>query len=149
MKHIAYIIFFLLLPMTMIAQSREGKERIRTIKIGLISERLNLTPEQAAKFWPVYNRLQDELKVVRRDFKQKYKQSNPGSDEHMAREYVVDNIEYKQAELNLHKKYKEEFLKIITAQQLASLYQAERDFKTMLLKQLKENKANKAPASAR
>jgi hypothetical protein len=139
MKYIAYIALFLLLPAIAMAQKPSG-ERIRTIKIGYMSERLHLSPEQATKFWPVYNKYQDELKAARRELKQKYKTANPGSNEQMAREFVADNFEYKQTELNIQKKYKDEMMKIITPQQLAVLYQAERDFKTILLKQLKENK---------
>lgn len=147
MKKLVYILMALLLQCTVLMAQPQKSERIRTIKIGFISERLDLSTEQAAKFWPVYNRYQDELKTVRKEFKQKYKAANPGSDADMARQFVADNIEYKEAELNLQKKYKNELLKIISAQQLATLYQAERDFKTMLLKQLKDNRGRKAPAS--
>lgn len=141
MRRTVCILYFLLLPVTILLAQSSKSENIKNLKISFISERLNLTPEQATKFWPVYNNGQDELEEIRNKFKKKYKARNPGSDAKVAREYVTDNIEVEQAELNSRKKYKNELLKIITPQQLAALYQANRDFKTMLLKQLMENKA--------
>ena len=34
---------------------KESKEKIRTLKIAYISNQLNLTSNEAEKFWPIYN----------------------------------------------------------------------------------------------
>lgn len=35
------------------------------MKIAFLTRRLNLTPDEAKKFWPVYNQFSDELKNIR------------------------------------------------------------------------------------
>ena len=41
--------------------SEEKKERIEAMKIGFLTEQLNLTPDEAKVFWPVYDQYQGEL----------------------------------------------------------------------------------------
>ena len=36
-------------------QRDKARENIKAIKVGYLTEKLKLTPEQATKFWPVYN----------------------------------------------------------------------------------------------
>ena len=111
-------------------------ERIKALKVAFITEKINLKADQAEKFWPVYNRYEKERRDIKRGYLANYTKHNPTSDPHTAHEYIDANIEYQEHVLNLKKKYKDELLKIISAQQLAQLYDAERDFKKMLLKEL-------------
>jgi phosphoribosylamine-glycine ligase len=43
--------------------------------------------------------------------------------------------------LDLRKKYKDEFLKVISPQQLATLIESEKEFKRLLLQQMKDRRA--------
>lgn len=120
-------------------QGNEEQQRIRAYKVKLITERLKLSDEQATKFWPVYTRYESERKGIWRSFKQKYQEKNPGNtDREKARQYINDNIEYQEQIVEVKKKYKDEMLKVISPQQLAALYQAERDFYNDLIKQLRD-----------
>ncbi len=112
-------------------------EEIRALKVSFITERLHLTPEQASRFWPEYNKYQDELRAVRRSFREKYQEQNKQATREQAREFIEASLEYQQEALELKKKYKDVLLKTITPEQLAQLYDAERDFKKMLIEQLK------------
>jgi len=51
-----------------VAQPQNAREKIEAAKIALITERLNLTPEQAQKFWPVYNEYSKKQQELRRTF---------------------------------------------------------------------------------
>src|SRR5690349_1590865 len=42
------------------------REQIATLKIGFITQKLNLTPEEAKVFWPVYNQYDEELEQLRK-----------------------------------------------------------------------------------
>ena len=42
-------------------QKRSNKEKIRTLKIGYITEQLDLTEDEAQKFWPIYNLFDKKL----------------------------------------------------------------------------------------
>jgi hypothetical protein len=129
--------------LTGIAQPRsERGEKIRAIKHEFITERIHLTQAQGDRFWPIYNRYENELRSVRKGFASKYPNQHAARDEHQSRKYIDDNIEFKEERLKLEKKYKNEFLKVISAQQLAQLYEAERDFKRMLIENLKKRRDN-------
>jgi hypothetical protein len=41
----------------------ERREQIESMKIAFLTKRLDLTPEEAKKFWPVYNQYSEELDV--------------------------------------------------------------------------------------
>lgn len=140
MRKIGYIIIALLTLATAV-QAQPGRriERVRAIKVAYITDKLELTTEQSAKFWPIYNRFEDE----RFDIVRQYRRGNvadPATDESLRS--VDDDIEMQEKMLALRKKYKDEFLKVITPKQLAALIDAEREFKRMLLQQLKERREN-------
>jgi len=129
---------FLLAPTTH-AQGRGG-ERIHAIKVGFITDRLNLSSEQATRFWPVYNQYENDKTAARRAFRQEYQQAKTTGKLNDPEQFIDDNLDYQQQLLDLNKSYKSAFLKVISAQQLARLYEAERDFKKMLLQQLRNRR---------
>lgn len=113
------------------------RDRIKALKIAYITEHVNLSAEQAERFWPVYNRFESEMHNLHRGFMEKYRSDNPNTDRRTAHEYIDANLDFQEQALELKKKYKDEFLKVISAQQVADLYRAERGFKEMLLKELR------------
>ncbi|WP_348747686.1 hypothetical protein [Tenacibaculum sp. 190524A02b] len=55
-KHILLILSFLFLGLALQAQKgRRDYKKIRAYKMAFISEKLDLTEEEAQKFWPIYN----------------------------------------------------------------------------------------------
>ena len=119
-----------------------GLERIHAAKMAYITDKLRLTSEQSANFVPVYNEYEHELREIRRSFKDKYRQGGgQDMDDETARHYIDDNLDYQQKVLDLKKKYNDRFLKVLTPQQVADLYQAEREFKQMLLQRVKQRRS--------
>lgn len=106
------------------AQSGNGhrQEKIQALKIAYITQRLKLAPAEAEKFWPVYNQYNDEIRALR--------SSNKDTD-------VLDN---EQKLLDIRKKYKSQFENILGPQRMNNVYNAERDFRNLLIKRLKEQK---------
>lgn len=152
MKHLFLII--LLFTNTILfaqPQSQQNKfERIHAAKVSYITDRLHLTADQSARFWPVYNQYDDALKSLRKEYFDKYTNSKtlPGS-EAESRKYVEDDFAFQEAQLALKKKYRDEFQKVLSAQQLAQLYQAERDFKKLLVQELQERQSTGKPGNKR
>src|SRR4051812_43224233 len=56
-------------------------EKIKTMKIGFLTERLNLSPEEAKSFWPVYNKYQDEIEVLRKAHRENLQKVRDNFDE--------------------------------------------------------------------
>lgn len=114
-------------------QGHKKDEQIRQLKIEFVTQQMKLTPQQTQKFLPLYNKYSDELLVHR--FAIKDLEKNPNST------YQIEErqkIEQKMVEIK--GKYKNDFLKIISAEQLASMYKAEREFKSVLINYLQKKK---------
>ena len=140
------ILLVVILSFPTLAQPGDKREDIESMKIAFLSRRLNLTPEEAKKFWPVYNQFSEELKSVRetrnkagRDVKDNFQQM---TDKEI--EKVVDSeISYRQQELDILKKYNAQFKQTLPMRKVALLYRAEDDFKKELLERIKERREQK------
>jgi hypothetical protein len=102
-------------------QKGNRSEKVQALKIAFITQRLQLTTTQAQQFWPVYNQYQAEIRDLRKN----------KSD---------DALKNEERLLNIRKKYKPSFQKIIGPEKLNDLYNAERDFRTVLIRQLKSER---------
>ena len=50
------------------------KEKMMSEKIAFLTHEINITPEEAQAFWPVYNKVGKELDQARHDVMSSYKQ---------------------------------------------------------------------------
>jgi hypothetical protein len=123
--------------------NREKKERFESMKIGFITQRLDLTPEEAKVFWPVYNKYSDELEQLRKN-RVKNLLNARDNFENMSDadlEKAVDNeIAFRSSEVDIMKKYHPQFKKILPVRKVAKLYKAEEEFKRKLVEMLRERK---------
>lgn len=126
------------------AQGGQGIQRINNAKIGMITNRLNLTQEQATQFWPIYNEYDVKQIEIRRNIRRTANEINTlTATDTQILEALRKQIDWKQKEVDLEREYMSKFLKVLNARQLAELYKAELQFTQMLLKQLnKDNKQN-------
>jgi len=120
-------------------RSEEEIKKIQDARVAIITNRLNLTPEQSTGFWPVYNEYSQKRREIHRAQR---KIINDKRAEGQNDEQVLSNLkevqELKQKELDLEKEYQNKFLKVITASQVIELYKAERTFNDMLIQRLKQ-----------
>lgn len=130
----------------------EKREQIETMKIAFMTKKLNLTPEEAQTFWPVYNLYQDELEKLRESRRKEVKTSRDEFDSLSDKEVekLVDGeLVFRQSELDILKKYHPQFKKILPIKKVAKMYRAEEDFKRELIQKIKEKGAEggRAPRS--
>lgn len=128
------------------AQTKPGLQRIQNAKIGLITNRLNLTTEQSQQFWPVYNEYEAKKQDVRLTIRRLNAETNnlTASDERILAD-LREMMTLRQKEVDLDKEYMNRFLKIINVRQLAELYKTEQQFTRMLLEKLNRRDANTRP----
>lgn len=113
------------------------KDKIKAARIGLITQRLNLTPEQAEKFWPIYNEFDKKRADIRKPFRDAQRDINPNNPDPKQQQALVElGLKIKQDELNLEKDYSNRIMGVITAQQMLNLRQAERDFRNIIINML-------------
>jgi Spy/CpxP family protein refolding chaperone len=118
-------------------QDATVKDKIKAARIGLITQRLNLTPDQAQKFWPLYNEFDNKRAEIRKPYKDARKNSNPNNPDPKQQQALVDlGLKIKQDELNLEKEYSGKMMGVITAQQMLNLRQAEHDFRNIIINML-------------
>lgn len=123
---------------------KPGRERVEAMKVGFLTQRLNLSPEEARVFWPVYNKYQDELHTLRKSRRENLVNAKTNFDEMPDKEVektVDSELGFRQQELDLLKKYHGQFKQVLPIKKVAKLYRAEEDFKRELLDRIKETRS--------
>ena len=103
---------------------RNNGGRIEALKIAYLTNKLSLTPAEAQKFWPVYNKYMDEIRATRLKAREE-KQSEIATDEKI---------------LILRKKYNTEFGKVFSEEKVNAFFKAEKEFGTYLQKEIIERR---------
>lgn len=132
------VLSLIIFSLQALAQTPETMKKIEAAKIALITERLNLTPAQAEKFWPVYREYGLKNRAARKDFDAARKTFDPNTaseEENKRMLEMASNV--KQKQLDLEKEYSQRFLQVVSTRQLNNLRKAEGDFKQMLLRRIK------------
>ncbi len=118
------------------------REKVEAARIGMITNRLGLTPDQAERFWPIYREFTQKRQEMHQEFRQAqqgFDQKNP--DPKKQQELVNLGFQIKQRELNLEKDYSGRIMNVITVQQMMNLRKAEQDFRQLILNQLQQRRA--------
>jgi hypothetical protein len=125
-------------------RQQEKKEAIMAQKVAFITQDLQLTTEEAQKFWPVYNEYnakKEELAKVKREAEKAARLT--GMDkltDKQAEDLINGELQFEQQLLNLKTEYKDKFKPVIGVKKIVELYLAEKKFNKFLLKQLKDSR---------
>ncbi|HZV71322.1 MAG TPA: hypothetical protein VFG10_17325 [Saprospiraceae bacterium] len=115
--------------------SKEARQRIEAQRIGFITQKLNLTPDEATKFWPVYNEYKDALRDMKDDMERPDLMNI--SDEE-ANTVIDRHIQQEQKRLDLQKKLITDLRKSISPRKIILLQASEREFNRGLLRKANE-----------
>lgn len=116
------LIFCLFLGVGMVsyAQDNDGG-RIQALKIAYLTKKLNLSPEEAQKFWPVYNKYEEEIRQARMDTR-------------------TDELKREEKVLEVRKKFNGEFQKALSSEKVNTFFRVEKDFNNFLQKEIMERR---------
>lgn len=108
------------------------KNKIQEIKMWKLTRRLNLTEEQSARFFPRYNKYQDEVfdnfeKMHDKMFKLRELMNSNGTDKQID-QAVNDILSSQTRNHEIIHKYVKQFREVLSAQQVAELIVFEHDF---------------------
>ncbi|MHA7864626.1 hypothetical protein [Flagellimonas marinaquae] len=119
------------------------RDRIKTLKVAFITERVGLTSEEAQQFWPIYNEHEDTLEEIRR-------KERAELEVNIARAQDLSNNESERLldrllELQFEKqKVDQEFLSklrtVIPAKKVLLLVKAEEDFKRQMIQEFRKRR---------
>jgi hypothetical protein len=120
----------------------EKREEIESYRIAFLTQKLSLTPEEAQRFWPVFNQFTAEMKTVKanRVSKRDMKNDIQNQSDKDVEKMVDGEIAIRQQELDVVKKYHTQFKQILPIKKVAILYRAEDEFKKELLEKIRERK---------
>ncbi len=117
-------------------------KKFRSEKIAFISARLDLTPEEAEKFWPIYNQMDKErwdVQKLRRQLEEKVRNSEDSLTEKEIIQLTREYAESMQKEGAIPAKYNEEFLKILPPKKVLDLYKTEKEFRMYMVKMFRDH----------
>jgi hypothetical protein len=145
MKKLILIAVLACFSISTFGQEKEKKfEKIREAKIEFIKQRLALTEGEEKKFLPVYNKFLDESDALRNSSKTNTNLSEVDltfmTDEECEK-LIKDITEQKQKEVELIKKYTNEFKKVLPIKKVAMIFKVEHEFKKVLVRKLRRHKA--------
>ena len=145
MKNLYFILFLTLCITTGLNAQNCGdnckkKDQIKAQKVAFITEKLQLTVEEAQQFWPVYNeknKKSDDIDVQIRTIVKNFKK-NKETLSNTELETMSDKLmELETSSSKLDAEYYTKYKKVLPIRKILELNEAEREFKHELLQQLK------------
>lgn len=121
----------------------KAQEKINSLRIAYLTDKLGLTSEQAEKFWPIYREFAQKRMEIRGELRQAAKGIDKNNPDPKKQQELVDlSLKVKQRVLDLEKDYSGRLLKVVTAEQMLKLPNAEAEFRGYLNDLLQQRRMN-------
>lgn len=117
MKRFILYSFFILSGFSIQAQNGN---RLEALKIAYITKKMDLSPDEAQRFWPIYNLYAAELKQARQD-----------AAKNNETEIVLD-----ENQLKIRKKYNGQFNQVLSPEKVNTFFKSEKEFGVFVQKEM-------------
>jgi len=97
------------------------QEKLKALYVAFITEKLELTPDEAQKFWPAHTQFENEIKAVNKD---------------------LPELDKQQAILNVKKKYQDNFTRILGPKRCERFFRMDGEYKRKLLERIRKQNIN-------
>lgn len=117
-------------------------QKIKSLKIAFLTERLNLSTQEAQAFWPLYNEYTEQREAQWRKGRKIFgaiKESESLSEaeaSNLLKDYVAFEYEEEKLEMSFYQK----IVKTVSAKKTILLIKAEEDFKRQMIRQFNKKK---------
>lgn len=122
------------------------KEKLEAARVAFITNRLDLKPSQAEKFWPVFNQYQEDRTKLMEQMSKLNRAASQETNEAKAREMVEQRFAIQQELLDREKLFMSNIMQVISPLQAVKLSGVNRDFTRQLYRMNqnrdRENKNN-------
>jgi len=140
---IGVLMLFVFVTNFVAGQNRPGMDKIKSLKIAFITERLALSSEEATVFWPVYNEHEKALENLRikerNDIRGKLRNFDQMSDQQIGG-LMDEFLELEKEKLERNRAFLKKMSNLISARKTFKLIKAEEDFKRRLLQQIQQRR---------
>jgi len=148
-KHLLTFVLTLLISFNLFSQHRDSRKKVMVLKVSYITEKLNLTKQEAEKFWPIYNKFDKErykLYHGKRSTLKKEISEKGGIDnlsEKEAKTFAKKMLAVERSYYDANVKYQEELSRVIPYKKILKLHIVERDFTRRMFKRYRKVKKHK------
>lgn len=120
--------------------SEEKRKEFDAQKVAFFTQALDLTPEEAAVFWPLYNEMFKKIRQTDCETRKLIRQSGNSEklSEKQAREVVHKILTNERLTLEIKKEYYEKLMKVIPAQKVSKLDWVEHKFHKQLIEKMRK-----------
>jgi len=113
--------------------NRENRfKQIEAAKIAYVTKELAITPDEAARFFPLYNQYQRDIRALIHQKKNAHGQKQRGKSE----------LQYDAEVLALKRKYRDIFTPVLNAQRATQFFEVEREFREQLFNELRQRRTH-------
>ena len=125
-------------------------DKMMSEKIGYLTAQLELTPEEAQVFWPVYNKIAEKNKEQNKAVGEAYKALTQALKEGTASDKEIDKLldaylTAKQAQKENGKNDAAQYRKVLSSKKVAKLYIAEESYRRHQINRMKPQHGPKGP----
>jgi len=138
-KGLIFLMLIFMLPLIRLTAQSTNLEKLNAYKVGFFTKKLNLTSQEAEKFWPVYNEYQKQKNILQldkisiiRDFNLSESTLSDNQLSEMGDKLISDVTQESALAVTLHKKLKD----VLPPAKVIRFYQAENQYKAQLLEEL-------------
>ncbi|WP_338763710.1 hypothetical protein WAF17_20270 [Bernardetia sp. ABR2-2B] len=146
----SFVLFFFL-SISVFAQrghngrgNEEMSEQLKAMRVAMITQNLNLSSDEAAKFFPIYNEYSTKRENIKKQLKQNRREGRRLTGAKLEASFKK-TFELREQELELEKLYFEKFKTVVSVEKIMELYRTERQFRRMLLKELSKRGGHHPP----
>ena len=143
MKHLLIALSFLFPVLTMAQRPGERSNEIESYKIAYLTQKLDLSSDEAKVFWPIYNDWQKEQTALRKERSQMISFRKiteiEGLSDTEVQTLILNDFSYRQRELNLDRKYYSRLKSNLPIKIVGKFYRAQEAFKRELLSKYRNN----------
>lgn len=125
--------------------SEEKRKEFESQKIAFFTQELDLSPEEAVKFWPLYNEMRKKMRDAEGNMRKKAREIRDAKEvsEEVYKQAIMDMLAYEQKVQGVKKEYYQKMLQVIPASKLWKLDEADRKFHRQLFERLKHTPSTK------
>jgi len=116
-------------------------DKIRALRVAFITEQLDLSSEEAERFWPVHNAFHKQMRELQEERRALMVEVKEGDlSEAQMEANIQKSFTLEEKSIELKRKYHESFKKILSLEKVAALYGAEMEFQRRVLEELHKRK---------
>lgn len=142
-REAAFLIILTTMSFSLVRGQNPNMEKLNAYKIAFFTKKMNLSSQEAEKFWPLYNEFQDKKFRIQQEkvlLNRNFNQNGATMTDKELTEAGDNYIALEVKGTSLSQEYHNRFKDVLPPAKIIRLYQAENQYKLQLLNELQDRK---------